>query len=121
LKWLLCRGTWRDADFKAYNFNALGQPTYGGHLHPLLKVNITTTCQAIASALQLFAKKKETTHLPTYRPSYIQVRTQIRKAFTSMGFEEMPTNNYVESRYVAYLQFTWRLLATLPTRSECTG
>lgn len=29
----------------------------------------------------------------------MQVRTQIRKAFTSMGFEEMPTNNYVESRY----------------------
>ncbi|KAK9915034.1 hypothetical protein WJX75_003886 [Coccomyxa subellipsoidea] len=61
---MLQKGTWRDADFKAYNFNALGQPTYGGHLHPLLKV-----------------------------------RTQIRKAFTSMGFEEMPTNNYVESSF----------------------
>jgi O-phosphoseryl-tRNA(Cys) synthetase len=29
------------------------------------------------------------------------VRAQIRKAFTSMGFEEMPTNNYVESRHAA--------------------
>ncbi|CAL8468743.1 g8283 [Coccomyxa elongata] len=61
---MLQKGTWRDANFKAYNFNALGQPTNGGHLHPLLKV-----------------------------------RTQIRKAFTSMGFEEMPTNNYVESSF----------------------
>ena len=41
--WLLvCRGTWRDAEFKAYNFNALGQPTNGGHLHPLLKVSLRT-------------------------------------------------------------------------------
>ncbi len=36
---LLLRGSWKDADFKPYNFNALGQPTNGGHLHPLLKVD----------------------------------------------------------------------------------
>ena len=36
-----CRGTWKDEKFKAYNFNALGQPTAGGHLHPLLKVSDT--------------------------------------------------------------------------------
>lgn len=35
------RGTWKDAEFKAYNFNALGLPTNGGHLHPLLKVSIS--------------------------------------------------------------------------------
>ena len=28
----------------------------------------------------------------------LQVRTQFRKIFVAMGFEEMPTNNYVESR-----------------------
>ena len=27
------------------------------------------------------------------------MRTQFRKIFVAMGFEEMPTNNYVESRY----------------------
>ena len=30
---------------------------------------------------------------------YVQVRAQIRKIFTNMGFEEMPTNNYVESSF----------------------
>jgi phenylalanyl-tRNA synthetase alpha chain len=29
----------------------------------------------------------------------VQVRAQIRKIFTNMGFEEMPTNNYVESSF----------------------
>jgi hypothetical protein len=33
-----CRGTWREETFKEYNFNALGLPPAGGHLHPLLKV-----------------------------------------------------------------------------------
>ncbi|CAK0780882.1 hypothetical protein CVIRNUC_005208 [Coccomyxa viridis] len=61
---MLKDGSWKTADFKAYNFNALGLPTSGGHLHPLLKV-----------------------------------RAQIRKIFTNMGFEEMPTNNYVESSF----------------------
>jgi len=59
-----CRGTWRTEEFKEYNFNALGLPTNGGALHPLLKV-----------------------------------RSQYRKIFTQMGFEEMPTNNYVESSF----------------------
>lgn len=37
---------------------------------------------------------------PLYRPSLcLQVRTQFRKIFTQMGFEEMPTNNYVESSF----------------------
>jgi phenylalanyl-tRNA synthetase alpha chain len=29
----------------------------------------------------------------------LKVRTQFRKIFTAMGFEEMPTNNYVESSF----------------------
>lgn len=61
---MLQKGTWRDEAFKAYNFEALGLPPAGGHLHPLLKV-----------------------------------RTQFRRIFTQMGFEEMPTNNYVESSF----------------------
>lgn len=28
-----------------------------------------------------------------------QVRSQFRKIFTQMGFEEMPTNNYVENSF----------------------
>lgn len=61
---MLQKGTWKDTAFKAYNFAALGLPTAGGHLHPLLKV-----------------------------------RSQFRKIFTQMGFEEMPTNNYVENSF----------------------
>eukprot|EP00878_Enallax_costatus_P033802 GHUV01037367.1.p1 GENE.GHUV01037367.1~~GHUV01037367.1.p1 ORF type:complete len:388 (+),score=127.44 GHUV01037367.1:149-1312(+) len=61
---MLASGAWRAEEFKEYNFNALGLPTVGGHLHPLMKV-----------------------------------RSQYRKIFTSMGFQEMPTNNYVESSF----------------------
>jgi len=50
--------------FKAYNYNSLGVPTAGGHLHPLMKV-----------------------------------RAEIRRIFLEMGFEEMPTNNWVESSF----------------------
>lgn len=60
----LQRGDWRELEFKEYNFNAKGQPTEGGHLHPLLKV-----------------------------------RKQLQTIFLQMGFEEMPTNNYVESSF----------------------
>ena len=41
----VCRGTWKDAQFKEYNFNALGLPTAGGHLHPLLKASRTDSQQ----------------------------------------------------------------------------
>jgi phenylalanyl-tRNA synthetase alpha chain len=61
---MLRSGAWRDAEFKAYNFAALGAPPAGGALHPLLKV-----------------------------------RSQFRKIFTQMGFEEMPTNAWVESSF----------------------
>eukprot|EP00003_Mantamonas_plastica_P002894 TRINITY_DN1230_c0_g1_i2.p1 TRINITY_DN1230_c0_g1~~TRINITY_DN1230_c0_g1_i2.p1 ORF type:complete len:379 (-),score=143.04 TRINITY_DN1230_c0_g1_i2:12-1148(-) len=61
---LLHDGSWKDAQFKEYNFSAKGMPTTGGHLHPLLKV-----------------------------------RAEYRKIFLNMGFEEMPTNNWVESSF----------------------
>ena len=44
--WLIlwcCSGEWLKREFKPYNFNALGQPTEGGHLHPLLKVPLVVT------------------------------------------------------------------------------
>lgn len=31
-------GAWRTEEFKEYNFNAMGAPTVGGNLHPLMKV-----------------------------------------------------------------------------------
>lgn len=47
----------------------------------------------------------------------LQVRTQFRKIFTQMGFEEMPTNNYVESRRARQLLPPSRNdLALLPVR-----
>lgn len=35
-------GDWMKREFKPYNFNALGQPTEGGHLHPLMKAMLNT-------------------------------------------------------------------------------
>ncbi|KDD75428.1 class II core domain (F) tRNA synthetase [Helicosporidium sp. ATCC 50920] len=61
---MLASGSWREARFKAYNYDALGSALPSGALHPLLKV-----------------------------------RTQFRKIFVSMGFQEMPTDNYVESSF----------------------
>lgn len=61
---MLHNGAWKGMEFKAYNYNAAGLPTQGGHLHPLLKV-----------------------------------REEFRHIFLEMGFEEMPTNRFVESSF----------------------
>ncbi|KAL2608294.1 hypothetical protein R1flu_026867 [Riccia fluitans] len=61
---MLRSGSWKVHEYKEYNFDALGLPVEGGHLHPLLKV-----------------------------------RAAFKKIFLAMGFEEMPTNNYVESSF----------------------
>lgn len=53
--------SWKDADFKPYNFNAEGVYPQSGALHPLNKV-----------------------------------REEFRQIFFSMGFTEMPSNQYVE-------------------------
>ena len=60
---MIASGSWKNANFKPYNFAALGISPQAGHLHPLLKV-----------------------------------RAEYRQIFLEMGFSEMPTNNYVESR-----------------------
>ncbi|RIB00995.1 tRNA synthetases class II core domain (F)-domain-containing protein [Gigaspora rosea] len=61
---MLQSGEWKTANFKKYNFDALGIPPSGGHLHPLMKV-----------------------------------REEFRQIFFEMGFEEMPTNKFVESSF----------------------
>ncbi|KAG6383582.1 hypothetical protein SASPL_156656 [Salvia splendens] len=67
----LQRDEWKDVEFKEYNFLAKGQPTEGGCLHPLYKAGL---------------------------PNFF-VKQQIQMIFLQMGFEEMPTNNYVESSF----------------------
>eukprot|EP00002_Diphylleia_rotans_P008471 TRINITY_DN1832_c0_g1_i1.p1 TRINITY_DN1832_c0_g1~~TRINITY_DN1832_c0_g1_i1.p1 ORF type:complete len:497 (+),score=133.44 TRINITY_DN1832_c0_g1_i1:49-1539(+) len=61
---MIISGSWKQQQFKTYNFQALGLPPNGGALHPLLKV-----------------------------------RKEYREIFLEMGFEEMPTNNFVESSF----------------------
>eukprot|EP00897_Mesotaenium_endlicherianum_P004012 jgi/Mesen1/3639/ME000020S03171 len=89
---LLLGGAWKEQEFKQYNFKALGQPVDGGHLHPLLK-----------------ARQQNPPYLPSHPYSLLVtisaffacVRAQFRKIFLELGFEEMPTNNFVESRGAA--------------------
>jgi len=61
---MIATGSWKDADFKDFNFDAMGVVPDAGYLHPLMKV-----------------------------------RAEIRSIFLEMGFEEMPTDNYVESSF----------------------
>ena len=35
---LIFSGKWKEENFKKYNFDALGIPPSGGHLHPLMKI-----------------------------------------------------------------------------------
>lgn len=57
-------GSWKSAEFKSYNFAALGERVGGGYFQPLLKV-----------------------------------RAEFRAILMGMGFEEMPTNRWVESSF----------------------
>ncbi|KAH8179703.1 tRNA synthetases class II core domain (F) domain-containing protein [Sarocladium implicatum] len=61
---MLSSGAWKTANFKPYNFNALGSDQNAGALHPLNKV-----------------------------------RAEFRQIFFEMGFEEMPTNKFVETGF----------------------
>ncbi|KAJ5289904.1 uncharacterized protein N7443_010157 [Penicillium atrosanguineum] len=61
---MLASGSWKNTQFKPYNFNAKGAPTPAGALHPLNKV-----------------------------------RAEFRNIFFEMGFEEMPTNRFVETGF----------------------
>lgn len=57
-------GSWKTANFKAYNFQAMGVDVQGGYIQPLLKV-----------------------------------RAEFRRILMAMGFQEMPTNRWVESSF----------------------
>lgn len=61
---MVASGSWKDAEFKPYNFNSEGVYPSSGALHPLSKV-----------------------------------REEFRQIFFSMGFSEMPSNQYVESGF----------------------
>ncbi|KAK6202643.1 phenylalanyl-tRNA synthetase alpha chain [Scheffersomyces amazonensis] len=61
---MITKDTWKDAQFKPYNFNSEGVYPSSGALHPLNKV-----------------------------------REEFRQIFFSMGFTEMPSNQYVESGF----------------------
>ncbi|EEQ37565.1 putative phenylalanine-tRNA ligase alpha subunit [Clavispora lusitaniae] len=61
---MITSGSWKDAQFKSYNFNSEGVYPQSGALHPLMKV-----------------------------------REEFRQIFFSMGFTEMPSNQYVESGF----------------------
>lgn len=61
---MVANGSWKDAEFKPYNFNSEGVAPQSGALHPLNKV-----------------------------------REEFRQIFFSMGFTEMPANQYVESGF----------------------
>lgn len=58
---MVMTGSWKDAEFKPYNFQLEGVYPTSGALHPLMKV-----------------------------------REEFRQIFFSMGFTEMPSNQYVE-------------------------
>ncbi|KAF4962098.1 hypothetical protein FSARC_9799 [Fusarium sarcochroum] len=61
---MIMSGSWKTANFKPYNFKALGADQNAGALHPLNKV-----------------------------------RHEFRQIFFEMGFEEMPTNKFVETGF----------------------
>lgn len=61
---MLNNETWKNCEFKQYNWNSKGKEVVCGAFHPLMKV-----------------------------------REQFRIILLEMGFEEMPTNNYVESSF----------------------
>lgn len=61
---MITNGSWKEANFKNYNFNSEGVYPQSGALHPLNKV-----------------------------------REEFRQIFFSMGFTEMPSDQYVESGF----------------------
>ena len=86
---MLQSGSWKETDFKPYNFAALGVTPPGGHLHPLLKVRI----------LLLIYNLLERGIFYPQTNAAAQVRAEYRQIFLEMGFTEMPTNNFVESSF----------------------
>lgn len=61
---MIVNGSWKNAEFKPYNFHSEGAFPHSGALHPLNKV-----------------------------------REEFRQIFFSLGFTEMPSNQYVESGF----------------------
>ncbi|KAG8375032.1 hypothetical protein BUALT_Bualt10G0057400 [Buddleja alternifolia] len=78
----LQRGDWKEIEFKEYNFLAKGQPTEVITIGEMLKTS--AACVTMAFVMSRLSTG---------------VRRQIQMIFLQMGFEEMPTNNFVESSF----------------------
>ncbi|KAK8360408.1 hypothetical protein V6Z12_A04G162300 [Gossypium hirsutum] len=85
----LQRGDWKELEFKEYNFNAKGPPAEAGHLHPLLKA--TYGKYVTVKYMYCFYEHRN------YIIICNHVKQQLKNIFLQLGFEEMPTNNFVES------------------------
>ncbi|KAG5547914.1 hypothetical protein RHGRI_013558 [Rhododendron griersonianum] len=122
----ILRGDWKDLEFKEYNFSAKGQPVGGGSLHPLLKITRFAfhmkTAKIIAKAIVVIYILVIAGHCATANqddfpadgvPFHLHIFALVSPQeegeckvldFWSWAlvfayrFEEMPTNNFVESR-----------------------
>jgi hypothetical protein len=72
--WLFCccSGSWRSEEFKPFNFNSLGLPPTGGHLHPLMKVG--------SSSSSAEPSLPKASCYPCVH-AYVQLHSQYRKIF----------------------------------------
>ena len=82
---MLASGAWKTATFKPYNFKALGADQHSGALHPLNKVR--QEFRYVVAAPDSGSSKA------------VIVDFHHRQIFFEMGFEEMPTNQFVESGF----------------------
>jgi hypothetical protein len=64
------RGTWREQEFKEYNFNAFGLPPAGGHLHPLLKVGAGVGSRAACTLIHHVPRHQPPSHPAAQPPSH---------------------------------------------------
>ncbi|KAE9448574.1 hypothetical protein C3L33_19521, partial [Rhododendron williamsianum] len=111
------QGDWKDLEFKEYNFSAKGQPVGGGSLHPLLKDQSVIVILVVSCLGYIFenlsisgAKQIKMIFLQMGTPSIFDVIDAVHKKRASVRFwswalvfayrfEEMPTNNFVESSF----------------------
>ncbi|KAG5547911.1 hypothetical protein RHGRI_013558 [Rhododendron griersonianum] len=122
----ILRGDWKDLEFKEYNFSAKGQPVGGGSLHPLLKITRFAfhmkTAKIIAKAIVVIyilviaghcatanqddfpADGVRYNHCPVMHIPQEEGECKVLDFWSwalvfAYRFEEMPTNNFVESSF----------------------
>lgn len=82
---MIATGSWKNMQFKPYNFNALGTRIQRGHLHPLMKVRTEFRQIFLEMGYDFFEKILRLTIVTIY--------------LSVVRFTEMPTNNFVESSF----------------------